>query len=178
MIEFKTAKKELTIKSKEGEDISINIDSTLFLGRESLSIALQLGRMIAPFFKALGGISSKFDTKIVKVSDSEPLDKEKLRDEILKNLELSPDFFKTIVDQLIASMDEKRFLDLIFRLLKGTRVNNQEVSKPEIFDLVFQANIGVLWQVLQFVLESNFASFFGVSGFDLLLKIAMNAAQK
>jgi hypothetical protein len=178
MIEFKTAKKDIIIKSKDGEDISINIDSTLFLGRESIAIALQLGKIIAPFFKALGGISSKFDPATIKISENvdEEVNKTKVREAILKNLELTPDFFKTIVDQLISSMDEKRVMDLIFRLLKGTRINNQEVGKPEIFDVIFQANIGLLLKVLQFILEENFSSFFGVSGIDLLMKIAMGSA--
>ena len=160
MIEFKSATKEIRI---EGVEEPIIVESTLFLGRESISLALQLGRMIAPFFKALGGISNKLDLSALNPSsDTEP--KEKMsREELLKKMELSPDFFKIIVDQIILTMDEKKVLDLILRLLKGTRVNNQEISKGEIFDVVFQANLGLLMQVLQFILESNFSSFFGIA---------------
>lgn len=175
-IEFKTATKEITV---QGVDSPILIESTLFLGRESISLALQLGRMIAPFFKALGGISSKLDLSALNPSsESEP--KEKLsRDDLLKKMELSPDFFKIIVEQIIITMEEKRVMDLIMRLLKGTRINNQEISRVEIFDVVFQANLGLLFQTLQFVLEANFASFFGSSGIvDLLIKLTTNSAQK
>jgi len=160
MIEFKTASDTIEVNGD-----NVKIESTLFLGREGISLALQIGKLIAPFFRALGFLSSKNDYLDEKDSASK--------------IELSPDFFKTIVEQLITAMDDKKILELIFRLLRGTRINGQEVSKPEIFDIVFQANLSLLYKVLEFIIVKNFSGFFDSGSVsNLLKKMASNALQK
>jgi len=126
----------------------ITVESNLFLAREAIGLATQLGKMVLPFGKAFAGIQKKAGLTDGNIED------------VLKNTEITPDFFKIIVDQLISSIDEKRINDLIFRLLKGTRVNGQEISKPEIYDIVFQGNLSLLVKVLQFIITSNYADFF------------------
>lgn len=164
MVEFKTAKKELTI---EGLDNPILIENTLFLGRETLQIALTLGKLIAPFVKCMAGIEKAVG-----------LDKKEIEGEKdpFKDLKVSPEFFKLMAEQLISTMDEKKVLDLVSRLVKGTRVNNQEIAKQEVFDIVFQGDIGLLLEVLRHILESNFSSFFRVGGLgNIVQRISMLA---
>lgn len=168
MLEFKTAATEI-----ERGDSPIKVESTLFTGQESIRVALQLGRMVLPFLKGLSGIK-KITTDEVKKPDEKLSDKGTL--DALKQFDVTPDFFKTITDQLILTCDDKKVLELIFRLLKGTRVNGQEIAKPEIFDIVFQGDLGLLLEVLQFVIMSNFESFFKTGSIGALLTKLANAA--
>lgn len=156
MFEFKSARTEISV---EGIENPIIIESSLFLGRESLSIALSLGKLVVPFVKCISGIEKS--TGILPVGTE---------DDPFKNLTITPEFFKSMAEQLISTMDEKKVTDLIFRIVKGTRVNNQEISKPEVFDVVFQGGLGLLLEVLKFILESNFSSFFKVGGVAKILQ--------
>jgi hypothetical protein len=93
----------------------------------------------------------------------------------LKGYSLTPDFWKVITEQIVFTLDDKRMTELIFRLVKGTRINGQEVSKPELFDVTFQGNLGFLFNVIKFILENNFSSFIRGSGIGMILsKIANN----
>lgn len=129
-------------KDSEGNEKENIIDITLFLGRNAWNLALRLGKLILPLFKILGG---------QEIGDK-PL-------EIMK-IKLTPQILDDLIDSLIVSLDESKMLTLVLDLLKNTEINNLQVSRPEIFDQVFQGDLSLLLKVLKIVIVENFTPFF------------------
>jgi hypothetical protein len=67
------------------------------------------------------------------------------------------------VQLLVSNLDEKTFDDLCMELLQGVRKDGMELTAGKI-DQDFAGELTTLYAVLLFVLEVNYADFFGWSG--------------
>lgn len=67
------------------------------------------------------------------------------------------------VQLLVSSLDDKTFDDLCMELLIGVRKDGAELTASKV-DQDFAGDLSSLYQVLFFVLEVNYADFFGWSG--------------
>lgn len=68
---------------------------------------------------------------------------------------------------LALELDENNFERLCMELMVGVRKDNVELSEA-VIDLEFAGDLSTLFKVLWFVLEVNFASFFGEGGIGSL----------
>lgn len=71
------------------------------------------------------------------------------------------------VQLLVASLDEKTFDELCMELLVGVRRDGSELTAGAV-DQIFAGELSSLYAVLFFVLEVNYADFFGLSGIGSL----------
>lgn len=71
------------------------------------------------------------------------------------------------VQLLVANLDEKTFDELCMELLQGVRRDGSEMTAGMV-DQVFAGDLSSLYAVLFFVLEVNYADFFGLSGIGSL----------
>ena len=79
---------------------------------------------------------------------------------------------------LSCELDERAFELLVMELLSGVRKNGVELTEA-IVDMEFAGDLSTLFKVVWFVLEVNFASFFGESGIgDLFEKQQQPTPQK
>lgn len=133
-----------TVLKDKGKN-EVKIASSDFPGRQGVRMSARLGKILSSFLKAAP--SGTGDNKGKKLLDRD-VD------------------FSALSTALVENLDEDHVERLILDLLTYTRVNGQEVSKPEIFDMVFAGEYGLLLGVLKFVMEVNFTSFFdeGVIG--------------
>lgn len=67
------------------------------------------------------------------------------------------------IEILSEHIEENAFESLVLELLQGVRKNNMELTPP-VIDLEFAGNISELYQVLWFVVETNFSNFFSLMG--------------
>lgn len=123
------------------------IKNVLFLGRKSLSLAVRLSKKILPLMKTIGGLSEVNDfSKMEKVD--------------IKKIKLPSNFFDKVSECLLEAADEKEICDLMFDLMSNTEINGAPLNKPGAFDLVFQGNLPLMFQVLKTVIIDNFSPFF------------------
>lgn len=66
------------------------------------------------------------------------------------------------VQLLVANLDDKTFDELCLEVLQGVRRDGQELNSG-IIDHVFAGHLRELYEVIYFVLEVNYADFFGMS---------------
>lgn len=111
---------------------------TQFPAGEGIKLLTTLTRLIGPTIAGLAG-----DVK--KPSD-------------LANMKLDSKVLQIAVEQLASKLDEDNTLDLVKRLLAGTRKDGEEVVPT--FDVAFQGEYLTLFKVLGFVLKVNYSSFF------------------
>lgn len=71
------------------------------------------------------------------------------------------------VESLIAQLDDKTFEGLVLELCQGVRKDGMELTES-VIDIEFAGDLGTLMQVLWFVIDCNFGSFFGESGIGRL----------
>lgn len=76
------------------------------------------------------------------------------KDQSIMDAELNVELLGAAVAELSVRLDEAGTVELIRRLLSGTRADDREVV-PQ-FDVLFQGRYLTLFKVLGFVLESNF----------------------
>lgn len=136
---------EMSIKTEEKEIDGSLYTVTSYAGRESLKIKKILMRLFAPvipvIIKILGQIST--DTSVSDM-DIDDLD------------------FNSIgkaISELLDQLTEDEYVDLILRMLQGTRRNNREITESE-FDLHFGRNLTTVYKVLFFVIQVNYPDFF------------------
>lgn len=79
------------------------------------------------------------------------------------------DHLAKVAKLIIENLDERDFENLILEMMQGVRTNGIEIT-PEIFDMEFAGNLGSLYQLLWFILEVNYQSFFDQSGIGNLFK--------
>jgi len=72
---------------------------------------------------------------------------------------------------LAMQLDDDTFEKLIMEVLVGVRKNGMELNE-QIIDLEFAGDLLSLFKVVWFVLEVNYASFFGESGIGILFQEA------
>lgn len=84
------------------------------------------------------------------------------------NLGIDKDSLASAILNITSNMDENTFESLFKELLEYTRRDGKEL-KPAVIDLEFAGDLATLWQVIWFVLEVNFGSFFGERGFGSVL---------
>lgn len=65
------------------------------------------------------------------------------------------------VQLLVQNLDEKTFDDLCLEVLQGVRKDNVEL-RPETIDMHFAGDLSSLYALIFFVLEVNYADFFGL----------------
>jgi hypothetical protein len=71
------------------------------------------------------------------------------------------------VESLMAQLDDKTFESLVLELCQGVRKDGMELTES-VIDVEFAGDLGTLMQVLWFVIDCNFGSFFGESGIGSL----------
>jgi hypothetical protein len=71
------------------------------------------------------------------------------------------------VESLMAQLDDKTFENLVMELCQGVRKDGMELTES-VIDIEFAGDLGTLMQVLWFVIDCNFGSFFGESGIGRL----------
>lgn len=71
------------------------------------------------------------------------------------------------VQLMVANLDDKTFDELCMEILQGVRRDGSELTSGMI-DQVFAGDLTSLYAVLFFVLEVNYADFFGLSGIGSL----------
>lgn len=111
---------------------------TQFPAGEGIKLLTRLTTLIGPTIAGLAGDAKK------------PSD--------LANMKLDSKVLQIAVEQLASKLDENSTLDLVKRLLAGTRKDGEEVIQA--FDIVFQGDYLTLFKVLGFVLKVNYSSFF------------------
>lgn len=111
---------------------------TQFPAGEGIKLLTKLTKLIGPTIAGLAG-----DVK--KPSD-------------LANMKLDSKVLQIALEQLASKLDEDNTLDLVKRLLAGTRKDGEEVIQT--FDIAFQGEYLTLFKVLGFVLKVNYSSFF------------------
>ena len=67
------------------------------------------------------------------------------------------------IEMLAVNLNEIDFENTVVELLQGVRKNGVELI-PAIIDLEFAGDMGTLYQVLWFVIDTNFSSFFSLLG--------------
>jgi hypothetical protein len=132
---------------KNSEDVEVAIEISSFPGRMGTKLGTKLAKILSSFISTISSNHSDDNTN------------SKLKSEGKSVLEKDVDFSR-LSKVLVDNLDENKLLPLILELLTFTRVDGQDVSKPEIFDITFAAEYALLFKVLQFVLEVNFKSFF------------------
>ena len=71
------------------------------------------------------------------------------------------------VESLMSQLDDKIFESLVLELCQGVRKDGMELT-DSVIDVEFAGDLGTLMQVLWFVIDCNFGSFFGESGIGSL----------
>lgn len=137
-MELKKVEKTLTI---DGIDYSVNC--TLFLGRSGLALAVKLVKLILPMMSKL------------KIKPSDVADK-KLA---VKDFSFSPELLSDILNELARMLDDNKVMDLIIELTKNVEVNGMSCGRQESFDIIFQGNLTLLFEVVRLVIVENFAPF-------------------
>lgn len=114
---------------------SYKVVVTAFPARRAIKMQIKIARLITPLL-------ANIDT-----SD---------KSEITKSLNSG-----TIASALKGSLDEDKIEKLILELLETTTVDNQVIGKGnEVhFDMLFAGELGLLFDVIKFVVEVNFSSF-------------------
>lgn len=67
------------------------------------------------------------------------------------------------VESLMSQLDDKTFESLVLELCQGVRKDGMELT-DSVIDIEFAGDLGTLMQVLWFVIDCNFGSFFVESG--------------
>ena len=76
------------------------------------------------------------------------------------------------VESLMAQLDDRTFENLVLELCQGVRKDGIELTDA-VIDVEFAGDLGTLMQVLWFVIDCNFGSFFGESGIGRLFEATM-----
>lgn len=85
------------------------------------------------------------------------------KDKPMDGMAFSKDEAVKALQNLVCELQEDDFEKLCMELLVGVRKEGMELTE-QIIDLEFAGDLASLFQVVWFVLEVNFASFFGESG--------------
>ena len=91
------------------------------------------------------------------------------KDKPMDGMAFSKDEAVKALQNLVCELQEDDFEKLCMELLVGVRKEGMELTE-QIIDLEFAGDLASLFQVVWFVLEVNFASFFGESGIGSLFE--------
>ena len=80
------------------------------------------------------------------------------------------------IESLMAQLDDKTFENLVLELCQGVRKDGMELTES-VIDVEFAGDLGTLMQVLWFVIDCNFGSFFGESGIGRLFEAPASMPQ-
>ena len=138
----------MSLQSKEK-----NIDAHLvkvieFAARRKLLLQIKLVKLLGPALGAAAGAA-----KGSGVLDAK----------------LGPEVIGPAVQKLADALDPQAFLQLVHELLQDTWIDGKDVKTDEAFDANF-GNLAFMYKVLGFVLEVNFADFFGAGGIGSILQ--------
>lgn len=151
------------LESKEREINGAKYTSTTHPARPAIALGTDILQFIGPALSTLGGAIKIEDGKIVDVKG---------------------DVIQLAVQALIAQMNSDKVVSLILRILEcTTRVDpvakkRQEVSKGEVFDVVYAGNLGELVGALRFALEVSIGRFFDGSRISGLFAKALAMADR
>lgn len=73
------------------------------------------------------------------------------------------------IECVMLQLDDKTFENLVLELCQGVRKEGMELT-DSVIDVEFAGDLPTLMQVLAFVVDCNFGSFFGESGIGSLFK--------
>lgn len=131
---------------EQGNEVEkqISIVCTLFLGRNLLNLTSRLIKILVPYLRIISGLEFK---ELTSLKD-------------IKDINLTPEAVDSLINNLLQSFDENKIQTLILDLVKNTEVDNVSLSRPELFDIVFQGDLKLLFYVLKFIITENFTPFF------------------
>lgn len=127
-------------------DTEHDIVTVLFMGRKTARMSARLLKLLLPILKELG----------IDVSDSKQINELKSK---VSKMELPKDFISNAVDYICSKLDEAFVESLILDLCHQTTVDGNSLSKPEVFDIVFQGNLKLMGLVLVHVIKANYSGF-------------------
>lgn len=93
------------------------------------------------------------------------------KDQSMAGLPFSKGEAVKAIESLMAQLDDKTFESLVLELCQGVRKEGMELT-DSVIDVEFAGDLPTLMQVLAFVVDCNFGSFFGESGIGGLFKEA------
>jgi hypothetical protein len=132
----------MSIETKERTIDGRKVMVTQFPARKGLQYLTRLTKLVGP---ALGSLAKGFsptagiDSTLAKIS------------------------IDVAITALVERLDENETVDLVLLLLAFTRLDGKEIGE-EMFDIEFAGNYLLMSKILGFVLEVNYASFFGEGG--------------
>jgi hypothetical protein len=138
----------MAIESFEKEIDGRNVYVSQFPARKGHSILIRLLKYASPVLSKL--------PDLVKNTDTANNDGFSLEQVLNSDVDIGE-----ILNAVISSVDEKSE-KLIFDMIKYVRVDDKEVSRPEVFDDVFCGEYVFLYKVMFFVCKCN--AFFGKGG--------------
>lgn len=130
------------IETREKTINGNKIEVTQFPARHALRYKCRLLRIIGPTIGAL-------------FENVKNLDEVKFTDQDLN--------IGAAVKALVDRLDESEVLDLIIQLCQSTRFNGKEMNTA-LIDSEFSGNLTLLYKIIYFILEVNFADFFFEKG--------------
>lgn len=143
---------ETKVKDRTGTEVTVA--TSTIPARKALKIS---SRLLTIFSSLLAALPSNVKEGITANVPTEKKFPNDLSDGGLFEKEID---FSKLSKALIENLQEEKVESLVLSLLVTTRVNGQDVSRAEIFDMVFTADFGLMMGCLKFVLEVNFKSFF------------------
>lgn len=129
----------------------------------------QIGDSVYSVTQMPGLTALRMQSKLLKLVG--PSFTQMIASSVAKNLDAG---LPSAVSLLVNQLDPDTFENLVKDLLRGVRKDGREITK-DILNLEFAGNLNELFQVLQFVLEVNYADFFQEGG---ILRVLIDMAKK
>lgn len=142
----------MAIKTKTKEIGGYSVEVTQFTGREGFKVKTKLLKLLIPSLGALAGAVPKGSSVL--------------------DADISGEVVSRAMSAITDQLDEDDFLSFVLRMLQSTRVSVKDASgnrsmvviRPEVFDIEFAGHFEIVYEILAFVLEVNYGSFFEMGG--------------
>ncbi len=140
-----------------------------FPASEALKIQNRLARLVSP---SLGALASIFFNSGKSAKESGKTKEDIMKQdnvEAFMNADISGEDFQSAIRSIFAELDEDTFFSLVLRILKETSVEMTDesgnkkvinIDGKQSFDMVFEEDLMEVYQVIGFVLQVNYPSFF------------------
>jgi len=137
-----------------------NVSTILLMGKKTVTLSARLMKKATPFLRLIKNVTNSSGGSIFAGGKVD-----------FSKINLPDSFIDDLVDILLTGLDEKDMLSLILDLVKTTTVNENNLQNESVFDLVFQGNLMLLFQVVKFVIVENFGSFFKTGNFGIVANL-------
>lgn len=138
----------MAIETKNKEIKGHRITVSSFPGRKAVGLLAELTRLLGPaLLSMLTGLGLGKTIQAAK----------------LKELDIDPKLLETAALSLVEKLNADNVVDLVLRLLACTTIDGKAINDG-VFDLEFAGEPVLLFQIIGFVLEVNWGSFFGMAG--------------